>query len=74
MTVSSRRPDGAPIKLSLIVPAGWTDWMESIRVITAGAQAAGINVGPEFPDYAALGRRARTAGNFDLLINNWKQS
>jgi peptide/nickel transport system substrate-binding protein len=65
-------PSGSPIKLSLIVPAGWTDWMESIRVISAGAQAAGINVVPEFPDAGALDD-ARTAGNFDLLINNWTE-
>ncbi|GIH06265.1 ABC transporter substrate-binding protein [Rhizocola hellebori] len=65
-------PSGAPIKLSLIVPAGWTDWMESIRVISAGAQAAGINVVPEFPDSGALDD-ARTAGNFDLVINNWTE-
>jgi peptide/nickel transport system substrate-binding protein len=65
-------PNGSPIKLSLIVPAGWTDWMESIRVISAGAQAAGINVVPEFPDSGAVDD-ARTAGNFDLLINNWTE-
>jgi peptide/nickel transport system substrate-binding protein len=65
-------PNGSPIKLSLIVPAGWTDWMESIRVISAGAQAAGINVVPEFPDSGALDD-ARTAGNFDLLLNNWTE-
>lgn len=63
-------PSGAPVNLKLIVPAGWTDWMESIRVISAGAQAAGINVVAEFPDAGALDD-ARTAGKFDLLINNW---
>ncbi|GAA1875619.1 ABC transporter substrate-binding protein [Asanoa iriomotensis] len=62
--------DGKPVKLSLIVPAGWTDWMEAARVISASAQAAGINVVPEFPDAGALDD-ARTAGTFDLLLNNW---
>ncbi|WP_117208079.1 ABC transporter substrate-binding protein [Allorhizocola rhizosphaerae] len=65
-------PNGSAIKLSLIVPAGWTDWMEAIRVISSGAQAAGINIVPEFPDSGALDD-ARTAGNFDLLINNWTE-
>ena len=65
-------PSGAAIKLSLIVPSGWTDWMEAIRVISSGAQAAGINVVPEFPDAGALDD-ARTQGKFDLLLNNWTE-
>jgi peptide/nickel transport system substrate-binding protein len=65
-------PNGSAIKLSLIVPAGWTDWMESIRVISQGAQAAGINIVTEFPDSGALDD-ARTAGTFDLLLNNWTE-
>ncbi len=32
--------DGSKIALKLIVPAGWTDWMEAIRVIATGAKAA----------------------------------
>jgi peptide/nickel transport system substrate-binding protein len=63
-------PGGKAINLKLIVPSGWTDWMEAARVIAEGAQAAGINVTAEFPDAAALDD-ARTAGNFDLVINNW---
>ncbi|WP_066375733.1 ABC transporter substrate-binding protein [Herbidospora mongoliensis] len=64
--------DGSPIALKLIVPAGWTDWMESIRVIATSARAAGINVEAEFPDYNAL-VEARSSGKFDLLINNERQ-
>lgn len=63
-------PGGDPIELSLIVPSGWTDWMEAARVIAESAQAAGINVVAEFPDAGALDD-ARTTGDFDLLINNW---
>jgi peptide/nickel transport system substrate-binding protein len=62
--------DGKAVTLKLIVPAGWTDWMEAARVISAGAQAAGINVVTEFPDAGALDD-ARTAGKFDLVLNNW---
>jgi peptide/nickel transport system substrate-binding protein len=65
-------PDGSAIDLSLIVPNGWTDWMESIRVISDGAAEVGIRVTPEFPDFAAL-LEARNSGNFDLVINNEKQ-
>ncbi len=65
-------PDGSPIELTLIVPNGWTDWMESIRVVSEGAQAVGINVVPEFPDFTAL-LDARNSGNFDMVINNDRQ-
>lgn len=63
-------PDGKAINLKLIVPSGWTDWMEAARVIAEGAQAAGMNVVAEFPDSGAVDD-ARTAGTFDLLLNNW---
>lgn len=65
-------PDGDPIELSLIVPAGWTDWMEAARVIAEGAQAAGINVSADFPDSGAVDD-ARATGDFDLLVNNQSQ-
>ena len=65
-------PSGDPISLTLIVPAGWTDWMEAIRVVSEGAQAAGINVTTDFPDFPAL-LEARNSGNFDMVINNDRQ-
>ncbi|MCC5580753.1 ABC transporter substrate-binding protein [Microtetraspora sp. AC03309] len=65
-------PSGGKISLKLIVPAGWTDWMEAIRVISAGAKAVGINVEPDFPDYNAL-VDARNSGKFDMVLNNEKQ-
>ncbi|GAA4734120.1 ABC transporter substrate-binding protein [Phytohabitans rumicis] len=65
-------PGGKAIALKLIVPSGWTDWMEAARVIAEGAQAAGINVVAEFPDSAAVDD-ARTTGKFDLLLNNWTE-
>jgi len=65
-------PDGSKIKLSIIVPNGWTDWMESIKVISKGCQAAGINVEPQYPDYGGY-LDARLAGTFDLAIDNQPQ-
>lgn len=61
--------DGSPIELTLIVPSGWTDWMESIRVIAEGAQAVGINVVTDFPDYGARTEQLN-GGTFDLAIAN----
>jgi peptide/nickel transport system substrate-binding protein len=61
-------PDGETIDLKLIVPAGWTDWMEAARVIAEDASAAGIKVTADFPDAGAVDD-ARATGDFDLLIN-----
>lgn len=65
-------PDGDPIELEIIVPSGWTDWMEAARVIAESASAVGINVTPAFPDYNAL-VDVRGSGDFDLLLNNERQ-
>jgi peptide/nickel transport system substrate-binding protein len=64
--------DGSAIDLKIIVPNGWTDWMESIKVISESAKAVGINVNTEFPDYGAR-TEALQNGNFDLAIANDQQ-
>jgi peptide/nickel transport system substrate-binding protein len=63
-------PNGDEISLTMMVPAGWTDWMAAQDVIVAGFQEAGINVTGETPEAGAVDD-ARTTGDFDLLINNW---
>ncbi len=55
--------------LTLEVPAGWTDWMAGIQVITQDLNAIGIKVTPTFPQYAA--RTADlTQGKYDLALDN----
>jgi len=63
-------PDGKPLKLTIIVPFGWTDWMEMIRVISEQLAIVGINVEPKFPDYSKYWDDL-TKGNFDMAINNF---
>jgi len=63
-------PDGSKIELKIIVPFGWTDWMESIKVIANGAQAVGINLQPDFPDFGGYWDQL-TGGTFDMAINNF---
>lgn len=65
-------PDGEPIELSIIVPFGWTDWMEAIRVVSSSAQAVGVNLEPEFPDYSGY-VDARNSGAYDMAISNEAQ-
>ncbi|GAB3743740.1 ABC transporter substrate-binding protein [Nocardiopsis nanhaiensis] len=65
-------PDGDPIELTLEVPSGWTDWMESARLIAEHAQEVGINITDETPD-AELVDSNRNSGEYDLVINNARQ-
>jgi peptide/nickel transport system substrate-binding protein len=62
-------PDGSPIELTVIVPFGWSDWMEAARVISESAIAAGINLTVETPDYGAY-LAQRNGGDFDTMVIN----
>jgi peptide/nickel transport system substrate-binding protein len=61
--------DGSPIKLTISVPTGWSDWEASRDIIITSLKAAGINVESKALDYNGL-VAARNAGDFDLVINN----
>lgn len=63
-------PEGEPIALTLITPAGWTDWNQAAQVIASGANDAGINVTSETPSSQEVDER-RNTGDFDLVMNNW---
>lgn len=65
-------PDGSKITLKIIVPNGWSDWMAAIQIIANSAQAVGINVQPDYPDYNGY-LDARLKGTFDLAIDNQAQ-
>jgi peptide/nickel transport system substrate-binding protein len=61
--------DGSPIKLTVVVPTGWSDWEAARDVIIASLKAAGINAEAKIADF-----NARTAslqkGDFDLAVVN----
>ena len=63
-------PDGSTIALEVTCPFGWTDWMESIAVISDSAKAAGINIEDVTPDYGSW-NTALTTQTFDMTLNNW---
>jgi peptide/nickel transport system substrate-binding protein len=65
-------PDGSKIELRVTCPFGWTDWMEAINVIATSAQAAGINIIADTPDYGAWNTELQ-GGTFDMTLNNWAQ-
>ncbi len=63
-------PQGEVLKLTIIVPFGWTDWMEAIRIISENLAAVGIYVEPKFPDFSKYFDDL-TKGHFDFAINNF---
>lgn len=63
-------PDGSPIALKIMVPSGWTDWEEAIRVVARSAEAVGINIIPDFPDQSLFDNN-RFTRNFDMMIGNF---
>jgi peptide/nickel transport system substrate-binding protein len=65
-------PTGAKISLKLAGPAGWSDWMQAIQMISQSAKKAGIRITPSFPDFNAW-QTARNTGKFDLVIDNTAQ-
>jgi peptide/nickel transport system substrate-binding protein len=61
--------DGSPIKLTIMVPQGWSDWEAARDVIIASLKAVGINAEATIVDYNGL-VDARNNFNFDLVLNN----
>ena len=61
--------DGSPIKLTIMVPTGWSDWEAARDVIVSSLKAVGINTEARIVDYNGL-VDARNSGDFDLAVNN----
>lgn len=64
--------DGNKIELTVTCPSGWTDWMAAIQIISKNAQAAGMNITPDYPDYGPW-RDAQLKGTFELSLQNEAQ-
>jgi len=61
--------DGSPIRLTIMVPSGWSDWEAARDVIIASLKAVGINTEAKITDQPGL-VAARNAMDFDLVLNN----
>ena len=59
--------DGEPVSLSILVPGGWSDWVETARISAESLEAVGISAAVEpvpVPEWQGRGQR----GDFDLAI------
>jgi len=63
-------PDGKPLRISIIVPYGWTDWMFSIIIIANNLRKVGIYAEAQFPDFGAYAQLI-DSGQYDAAINNF---
>lgn len=63
-------PKGQKMQFKIIVPAGWSDWMESIRSISADLKAVGIDAQADFPDFNKYNEELINS-KYDLAINNF---
>ncbi|BBE31661.1 ABC transporter substrate-binding protein [Tepiditoga spiralis] len=62
--------DGKKVSFEIIVPSGWTDWMEAIKIISKNLQDIGIKADAKFPDEGVYWDDL-TKGDFDMAINNY---
>jgi len=62
-------PDGSKFKIEISVPYGWTDWMESAKIIAAQFVQVGINAEAKFPDYSKYNDDL-ISGKFSAAISN----
>jgi peptide/nickel transport system substrate-binding protein len=65
-------PDKSKIALKITCPSGWTDWMAAIQIISKNAQAVGLNITPDYPDFGPW-RDAQLKGTFELSLQNEAQ-
>lgn len=62
-------PDGEQIDLEVIVPNGWTDWVNSCQIAVEGLNAAGIKANVSTPE-AAIWTEKLITGEYDMAINS----
>ena len=62
-------PDGTKIAFSIIVPASWTDWIDTVNIAVDNMKAVGIDAKIETPEEAVWTQNL-IDGKFDAAINS----
>ncbi len=62
-------PDGSKIAFSIIVPASWTDWIDTVNIAVDNMKAVGIDARIETPEEAVWTQNL-IDGKFDAAINS----
>ncbi len=62
-------PDGTKLSFTVIVPNGWTDWIDTVQIAVDSLQAVGIDAKIATPE-EAVWTGDLINGNFDMAINS----
>lgn len=61
-------PDGTPIAIDIMVPNGWTDWIDAVQIAMESLSEAGLNVKMSTPE-AAVWTSGLIAGEYSMTLN-----
>lgn len=61
-------PGGKPVKFDIIVPNGWTDWVNSVQIAVEGLNAIGIDASISTPE-SAVWTEQLINGSYQAAIN-----
>ncbi|MGB3335679.1 MAG: ABC transporter substrate-binding protein, partial [Devosia sp.] len=61
-------PDGTPIAIDIMVPNGWTDWIDAVQISMESLTEAGLNVKMSTPE-AAVWTSGLIAGDYSMTLN-----
>lgn len=61
-------PDGTPIAIDIMVPNGWTDWIDAVQIAMETLTEAGLNVAMSTPE-AAVWTSGLIAGEYSMTLN-----
>jgi peptide/nickel transport system substrate-binding protein len=62
-------PDGQPITFTIIIPNGWTDWIDVAQIATEGLRAAGVNASVGTPEYEQW-QKQLLDGSFEVALQS----
>jgi peptide/nickel transport system substrate-binding protein len=62
-------PSGKPIAFSILVPNGWTDWIDAVQIAAEGLRKIGINASVGTPEYEQWEKQILD-GTFDAVMNS----
>lgn len=62
-------PKGQPITFVIIVPNGWTDWIDAVQIATEGLRKIGVNASVATPEYEQW-QKQLLDGSFDAVMNS----
>ncbi|MBL1241774.1 MAG: ABC transporter substrate-binding protein [OCS116 cluster bacterium] len=64
-------PDGSAIKFDILVPNGWTDWINTVQIAIEGLQEIGIDAKISTPESSAW-RQALIDGSYESGMNSYR--